>query len=1121
MIIKCKMCGGDLEFLPGATYGTCEYCGSTSTIPQADDEGKLNRYNRANHFRRQCEFDKAVTAYEKLLEQDDTDAEAHWGAVISRYGIEYVEDPATKKRIPTCHRVQVASILADADYLAAVENAPDAASRDLYKQQAAEIAEIQKGILAISANEKPYDVFICYKETDEQGQRTRDSQWAQDVYYGLTEQGYKVFFSRITLEDKLGQQYEPYIFAALNSARVMVVIGSRPEYFNAVWVKNEWSRYLALMAKDRKRLLIPCYRGMDPYDLPEELSTLQSQDMSKIGFMQDLLRGIKKVLDADKQPEQPKVVQQVVQTNAAAGVAPGISSLMERTYLFMEDGDFDSAAEYLNRVLDIDPKFAPAYAAKVCVAFRIRKEAGLADATFQYEDNPDWQKALRFADAQQKAVYEGYAAKVKERVTRQIRDYAYDCAMEMAVLPGADRGKLDAELAAYKASCARSNGNRANGSRRQNSQLNENAFKQAVRTNEPGDVSEQGFKTAAAMFDAIKDSEATECAKQCRTLAEQARQKLIYNHAVAAHGNSRYSPTSLEQAAKAFMSISQYKDAKAQAQKCVDEAEAIRDSRYSNAVTAMKEAGDSSIKWEKAKNELADSELTDYRDVAQLRTQAAKRYDECVAAEQEARHQKEEMARREAKAAAEAAAAKKKRNTILGILAAMVVVAAVLVVTLVIIPGNHYKKAEALLAAGEYDAASEAFANMGDYSDAAERAREPYYVQAEALLAAGEYEAASEAFANAGSYSDAAQRVLEPYYVQAEALLAAGDQIGAADTFLRAGDYQDATERSKELYYVQAEALLAGGDQDGAAQAFAKAVSYQDALKQCYNLRYALGEGSVATGAYHTVGLKRDGTVVAVGGNNDGQCDVSSWTDIVAVAATGWHTIGLKRDGTVVAVGNNSYGQCNVRSWSDIVAVAAGLDQTVGLKRDGTVVAVGDNDNGRCDVSSWTDIVAVAVGRSHTVGLKRDGTVVAVGVNSSGQCDVSSWTDIVAVAAEVNHTVGLKRDGTVVAVGSNSYGQCDVSSWSDIVAVAAGSSHTVGLKRDGTVVAVGNNSSGRCDVSSWTDIVAVAVGGYHTVGLKRDGTVVAVGKNSNWSGEHTGQCYVGGWRDIGCGLTLD
>lgn len=340
MVIKCKMCGGDIEFIPGATYGTCEYCGSTSTIPKADDEQKLNRYNRANHYRRQCEFDKAVAAYEKILEQDDTDAEAHWGAVLSRFGIEYVEDPATGKRIPTCHRVQVASILTDDDYLAALKYAPDAESRRLYEEQAAQIADIQKNILAISANEKPYDVFICYKETDEDGQRTRDSQWAQEVYYGLTEQGYKVFFSRITLEDKLGQQYEPYIFAALNSAKVMVVIGSKPEYFNAVWVKNEWSRYLALMKNDRKRLLIPCYRGMDPYDLPEELSNLQSQDMSKIGFMQDLLRGIQKVLSAEKQPEQPKVIIQQAAAPAAPVMDANLTALIKRGNMALVDHEW-------------------------------------------------------------------------------------------------------------------------------------------------------------------------------------------------------------------------------------------------------------------------------------------------------------------------------------------------------------------------------------------------------------------------------------------------------------------------------------------------------------------------------------------------------------------------------------------------------------------------------------------------------------------------------------------------------------------------------------------------------------------------------------------------------------
>ena len=153
---------------------------------------------------------------------------------------------------------------------------------------------------------------------------------------------------------------------------------------------------------------------------------------------------------------------------------------------------------------------------------------------------------------------------------------------------------------------------------------------------------------------------------------------------------------------------------------------------------------------------------------------------------------------------------------------------------------------------------------------------------------------------------------------------------------------------------------------------------------------------------------------------------------IVAVAA-GWsHTVGLRANGTVVAVGDNENGQCDVSNWTDIVAVAAGIHHTVGLKADGTVIAVGENEDGQCDVSGWRDIVAVAAGTYHTVGLRADGTVVAVGNNYYAECDVSDWTDIVAVAAGDLHTVGLKADGTVVAVGWNDDGQCDVSEWANI-----------------------------------------------------------------------------------------
>ena len=267
-------------------------------------------------------------------------------------------------------------------------------------------------------------------------------------------------------------------------------------------------------------------------------------------------------------------------------------------------------------------------------------------------------------------------------------------------------------------------------------------------------------------------------------------------------------------------------------------------------------------------------------------------------------------------------------------------------------------------------------------------------------------------------------------------------------------------------------------------------------------------QSTLAAGAYHTVGLCNDGTVVAAEWNDEGQCDVNSWTDIVAVAAGYTHTVGLHSDGTVVATGNNELGQCSVDSWTNIVAVAAEFWHTVGLRSDGTVVAAGWNDEGQCDVNSWTNIVAVAAGYEHTVGLRSDGTVVATGNNEGGQCDVNNWTDIVAVAAGAWHTVGLRSDGTVVATGYNDEGACDVDSWTDIVAVAAGDYHTVGLRRDGTVVATGENDEGQCNVGSWTDIVAVAAGWGHTVGLRSDGTVVAAGRND------LGQCDVSGWKDI-------
>ena len=312
--------------------------------------------------------------------------------VLCKYSIEYVDDPITYRKIPTCHRTSYESIYDDVNYKQAIENA-DPVARSVYEKEAETISEIQKGILRIAKNEKPFDIFICYKEADDSGSRTQDSVLAQDLYYQLTESGFKVFFSRITLEGKLGTQYEPYIFAALNSAKVMVVVGTKPEHFNAVWLKNKWSRFLALMKQDKNKIIIPAYRDMDPYDLPDALSMFQAQDMSKLGFMQDLVRGIKKVVGAE---EEKPVVQTVIQQ--AAPVNSNIKNLLDRGFMSLEDGKWEEANNFFEQVLNENVKEPMAYLGKLMADLNCHSEKEFETAEKDFSNNENYNKLMRFGN---------------------------------------------------------------------------------------------------------------------------------------------------------------------------------------------------------------------------------------------------------------------------------------------------------------------------------------------------------------------------------------------------------------------------------------------------------------------------------------------------------------------------------------------------------------------------------------------------------------------------------------------------------------------------------------------------------------------------------------------------
>lgn len=531
-IFKCKICGAPLEINNNETVITCEYCTTNQTLPKLDDDRRANLYDRANHFRRNNEFDKAMGIYEQILNEDTTDAEAYWSIVLCRYGIEYVEDPSSHKRIPTVNRAQYTSIFDDDNYKSALQYA-DGYQRQLYEEEANTINEIQKTILSISQREEPFDVFICYKETDNSGRRTPDSVLANDLYHQLTQEGFKVFFARITLEDKLGSAYEPYIFAALNSAKVMVVLGTKPEYFKAVWVRNEWSRYLALIKQGQKKMLIPAYKDMDPYDLPEEFSHLQAQDMSKLGFMQDLIRGIRKILQADTvHTANTTVVRETVVTGNA-----NVESLLRRVFIFLEDGDWKSADEYCEKVLDIEPENAMAYLGKLMSELHVKKQENLKDCSLPFDNKNNYQKVVRYADDKLKTELIDCIEYIKERNRVASLDRKYNNAIT--------------------------------------------AMNSAT--------TEEKYKSAARLFEEISEyKNSVSLAQKCNKKAKLARLDEIYIQAKAIM-NGAYTEIKYKEAARLFESISQYKDSAILSQECYDKAAiAKKDELLANGKSKMR-----------------------------------------------------------------------------------------------------------------------------------------------------------------------------------------------------------------------------------------------------------------------------------------------------------------------------------------------------------------------------------------------------------------------------------------------------------------------------------------------------------------------------------------------------
>ena len=311
----------------------------------------IAKYKTAEKLQRERRFDEAQKYYQDVLINGGQDPEVYWRVLMCHYCIEYQRDDEGKE-IPTIlypdlsdpnevmERINLLEILDSTDRelreyyyikLKAIDTILDKYRRWQYKLQ--------------------YDVFISVKQTDKANGKkhpTDDYKVGLKLYDYLTSLGLKVFNSEKT-KGPAGEEWEPYILAALMSARVMIVVGTRSEYMESQWVKNEWTRYqwLQKLEKDQnKKRLLFCYLsgGMTAEQLPKGLNPSIEAIVEGIGVQTELFNSLKGVFP---QIEQKSKVEYIY-PNANAG----IESIRQRMSNWLAYGKYDRVIEEHQKIID-------------------------------------------------------------------------------------------------------------------------------------------------------------------------------------------------------------------------------------------------------------------------------------------------------------------------------------------------------------------------------------------------------------------------------------------------------------------------------------------------------------------------------------------------------------------------------------------------------------------------------------------------------------------------------------------------------------------------------------------------------------------------------------------------
>lgn len=409
--LVCGICGGNVNPDETGAVGTCVGCGHSSMYPRSD----FKKLNRITYLRNTFRFDEGLKMAKDLIEKDPEDSEAYWAALLCEYGVQYAREGTA--RFPVCRNdiSSLPTVKENENYKHALYYATEE-NQASYEKLAASLEDSYNIAVNIMKQDKEYDVFVLSPE----GISVDADLEGEKLFLRCSQNlNLNVFYAPDMLEEMDAVEKAAQIVYALKHSKILL-----PAFRSIDDCRNSYFEYAVNMfcneaETNKDKLAFPIFdsHNVQFQQLPEKLVWVDDVfDCNEDEFMRELSEKIESIL----KPEEAAIVPDSIVTATAANK----ENLIKRAYMFLEDGEFETADSYFDKILDIDIEDSRAYIGKLLAECRIRSEEEIATLPQTVTDDKNFKKALRFANPEQKARYESLNNAIIKRIEDERREVA-------------------------------------------------------------------------------------------------------------------------------------------------------------------------------------------------------------------------------------------------------------------------------------------------------------------------------------------------------------------------------------------------------------------------------------------------------------------------------------------------------------------------------------------------------------------------------------------------------------------------------------------------------------------------------------------------------------------------